>query len=141
LTNTNVRNINVFGLSFIIGVSLFLAILDIIVLKFLIFSSSFRKALSPRIDRWIQDGVWQLQRKGFEAQGQGSWSNLDKDVPLTNSGDMLGDLSRDSASLAKPRTHSTPPTSPTAPPSPTYAASTQLTPVPAQAAPPKHAST
>lgn len=45
--------------------------------------SKFRRALAPRIDRWIQDGVLQLQRRAYEAQGQGTWINLEQDIPLT----------------------------------------------------------
>jgi hypothetical protein len=56
-------NINVFALSFVIGVSSLIAIIDIALLKFLIYLSSFKRVLAPRIDRWIQDGVWQLQRR------------------------------------------------------------------------------
>ena len=86
------RNVNVFGLAFIIAVSLFFAILDIALLKFLIFLTSFREALSPRLDRWIQDGVLQLQRRAYEAEGQGTWSHVDQDVPLTEPKEMLTSL-------------------------------------------------
>jgi hypothetical protein len=120
--------------------SLFLAIVDIVLLKFLIFLSSFRKALSPRIDRWIQDGALQLQRRAYEARGQGTWSNLDKDVPLTNSGDMLDYLSMRSVSLAKPTSLSTPSTPSIASLSPSHVASTLPTSTPAQAAPAQAAS-
>lgn len=90
---------NVFGMAFIISVSLFFTILDILVLKFLIFLSGFRKTLSPRLDRWIQDGVLQLQRRAYEAEGQGTWSNLDSDVPLTENKEMLTPLPLRSSSL------------------------------------------
>ncbi|KAF2826710.1 hypothetical protein CC86DRAFT_349711 [Ophiobolus disseminans] len=82
-------NVNVFGLTFVLATSLFLAILDIALLKFLVFHGAFRKVLSPRIDRWIQDGVLQLQRRAYEAEGQGTWSNVTKDVPLTEAREML----------------------------------------------------
>ncbi|KAF2109963.1 hypothetical protein BDV96DRAFT_604439 [Lophiotrema nucula] len=76
-------NINVFGLVLITVVALLAAVIDITLLRFLIFLSRFRKALAPRIDRWIQDGVLQLQRRAYEATGQGTWTNLDADVPVT----------------------------------------------------------
>ncbi|KAF1921407.1 hypothetical protein BDU57DRAFT_535081 [Ampelomyces quisqualis] len=75
--------VNVFGLTFLIATSLLLTLVDVVLLKYIIYLSKFRKALSPRIDRLIQDGVLQLQRRAYEAQGQGTWSELDKDVPLT----------------------------------------------------------
>ena len=91
-TNQSSSNINFFGLTFILTVSTLLAVIDISLLKFLVYLSKFRAALSPRIDRWIQDGVLQLQRRAFEAQGQGIWTRLDKDVPLTVKGEKLLDL-------------------------------------------------
>lgn len=111
------RNVNVFGLAFVIVTSLLLTIVDIVLLKYLIYLSKFRKALSPRIDRWIQDGVLQLQRRAYEAYGQGTWSELDKDVPLTEPNEMLDDLPRTSVHVAKPASVSTRPTSTGNPPS------------------------
>ncbi|KAF2180391.1 hypothetical protein K469DRAFT_714765 [Zopfia rhizophila CBS 207.26] len=46
-------NINVFGLVFIVAVSSIVAILDITLLKFLVYMSRFRRALAPRLDRWV----------------------------------------------------------------------------------------
>jgi hypothetical protein len=86
------RNINVFGLSFIIAFSCLVAILDWTILKFLVFLGRFRRALAPRVDRWIQDGVWQLQRRAYEGEGYREWTNLEADVPLTKAGQMLKDL-------------------------------------------------
>ena len=57
--------------------------IDTVSLKFLIFLTRFRKALAPRIDSWIQDGVFQIQRRAFEGQGQGTWENLEKEIPTT----------------------------------------------------------
>jgi hypothetical protein len=88
---TNNRNINVFGLSFIVAFSALVAILDIFILKFMIYLSRFRAALSPRIDRWIQDGIWQLQRRAYEGEGYRCWTDLEADVPLTTE-NQLKDL-------------------------------------------------
>lgn len=77
------RNINVFGLSFIIAVSLFFAILDITILRIMIYLTRFRRALGPRVGRWIQDGVWQLQRRAYEGEGYRGWTDLEADIPLT----------------------------------------------------------
>jgi hypothetical protein len=92
VANLNLRNIHVFGMAFVIAAALFFAILDIALLKFLIFLSGFRKALNPRLDRWIQDGVLQLQRRAYEAEGQGTWSRLHNDVPLTEAKQPLEEL-------------------------------------------------
>jgi hypothetical protein len=91
-TNCTRRNINVFGLAFVIATSLFFAIIDIVLLKFLIYLSSFRKALSPRVERWIQDGVLQLQRRAYEAHKEGTWSELSREVPMTAAKELLTDL-------------------------------------------------
>jgi hypothetical protein len=72
--------------------SLFFAILDIIILRFLIFLDRPKQVLSPRINRCIQDGVLQLQRRAYEAHGQGTWSDLNKEVPLTRAKDTLEEL-------------------------------------------------
>ena len=85
MTDSNpARNINVFGLAFVTSFSVFVTVLDIMLLRFLIFISRFRRVLAPRIDQWIQDGVWQLQRRAYEAQGCTGWNNLEKEIPLTN---------------------------------------------------------
>ncbi|KAF2009108.1 hypothetical protein BU24DRAFT_402484 [Aaosphaeria arxii CBS 175.79] len=86
------RNISVFGLVFIVTLSCFIVFVDMLLLKFLIYLSNFRKALAPRIDRWIQDGVLQLQRRAYEARGEGTWTQLNKDVPLTGANEKLSDL-------------------------------------------------
>ncbi|KAL1657356.1 hypothetical protein SLS61_000402 [Didymella pomorum] len=80
----DVVNINVFGLSFIIALSVTLALLDIFILRITIYLSRFRRALGPRIDRWIQDGVWQLQRRAYEGEGYRGWTDLEADIPLTH---------------------------------------------------------
>lgn len=49
----------------------------------MIYLTRFRRALGPRIDRWIQDGVWQLQRRAYEGEGYRGWTDLEADVPLT----------------------------------------------------------
>lgn len=82
--NGNVVNINVFGMSFVIAFSVLVALLDILILKFMIYLSKFRAALGPRIDRWIQDGIWQLQRRAYEGEGYRCWTDLEADIPLTN---------------------------------------------------------
>ncbi|KAF2750849.1 hypothetical protein M011DRAFT_483766 [Sporormia fimetaria CBS 119925] len=79
----SVANISYFALVFVLTFSLFIACLDIFLLKFLVYVSSFRSALAPRIDRWIQDGVWQLQRRAYEAQGHTEWEAVDMEIPLT----------------------------------------------------------
>ncbi|KAF2189270.1 hypothetical protein K469DRAFT_659388 [Zopfia rhizophila CBS 207.26] len=85
-------NINVFGLVFIAVISCTIMILDIILLKFLVYLSRFRHALAPRLDRWIQDGVLQLQRRAYEAYGEGSWENLDEEIPVTTQKQTLSEL-------------------------------------------------
>lgn len=85
-------NINVFGLAFILTFALLVTIADICVLKFFIYLSQFRRALAPRIDRWIQDGVLQLQRRAYEAQGESNWVHLDQEIPVTMDRELLDDL-------------------------------------------------
>lgn len=53
-------------------------------------------ALAPRLDRWIQDGVLQLQRRAYEAQSEATWTDLDKDLPLTTFEEKLSDLPTES---------------------------------------------
>lgn len=80
---TTARNINVFGLSFVIALSVTLALLDICILRIMIFLTRFRRALGPRIVRWVQDGVWQLQRRAYEGEGYRGWTDLEADIPVT----------------------------------------------------------
>jgi hypothetical protein len=67
-------------------------IIDITLLRFLIYISRFRRQLGPRIERWIQDGVWQLQRRAYEGEGQRDWTGLEGEIPLTDNGQMLKDM-------------------------------------------------
>ncbi|KAF2790886.1 hypothetical protein K505DRAFT_340046 [Melanomma pulvis-pyrius CBS 109.77] len=77
----DVVKINVFGLIFIISFSVLVSLVDNTLLKMLIFASRSRRALASRIERWVQDGVWQLQRRAYEGQGQGyrGWIDVEKD--------------------------------------------------------------
>jgi hypothetical protein len=88
----HLRNINLFGLTFILTFSFLAMLLDTSLLKFLIYLSRFRRALGPRIERWIQDGVWQLQRRAYEGEGQRGWTQLEEEIPLTEKGRLMKDL-------------------------------------------------
>ncbi|KAF2018268.1 hypothetical protein BU24DRAFT_390046 [Aaosphaeria arxii CBS 175.79] len=85
-------NINVFGLTFIIVFSCVITLVDLLLLKFLIFLSRFRRAVAFRIDLWIQDGVFQLQRKAYEGHNQESWQMVDKEIPVPVKNDKLENL-------------------------------------------------
>jgi hypothetical protein len=63
-----------------------------VLLRFLIYLSQFRNALSPRIERWIQDGIFQLQRRAYEDQSE--WQDIDKEIPVTVTRVKLQDLPR-----------------------------------------------
>jgi hypothetical protein len=54
--------------------------------------SRFRSALAPRLDHWVQDGVFQLQRRAFEAQESGTWVNTEDEIPVTARYEMLHEL-------------------------------------------------
>lgn len=40
----------------------------------------------------MRDGVYQLQYRAFEAQGEGSWTDLEKEIPVTKKKEKLDDL-------------------------------------------------
>lgn len=82
-TNAINSNINVFAFAFVITFCVVVTTLDLVLLKFLIFWHRFRGFLAPRIDAWIQDGIFQLQRRAYEGCSQGIWKRLDKEVPVT----------------------------------------------------------
>ena len=52
-------------------------------MRIMVYLTRFRRALGPRIDRWIQDGVWQLQRRAYEGEGYRGLTDLEDDIPLT----------------------------------------------------------
>ncbi|KAF2734303.1 hypothetical protein EJ04DRAFT_603240 [Polyplosphaeria fusca] len=86
-------NISVFGLAFVIAVTCTLTLADLSLLKFLIAWNRFRE-MAPtraRLEHWIQDGVLQIQRRAYEGQNQGSWTNLDKEIPVTVGLEKLDD--------------------------------------------------
>lgn len=71
-------------------------ILDLILLKSLPHVPFFRRKLAPRIDRWIQDSVFQFQRRAYEAHGSGEWENLNEQIPNTTDMEKLSELPVDS---------------------------------------------
>ena len=92
LSSRSLSNINVFALAFTLTLSLTFTFLDLVILRFFIYLSKFKKALSPHIERWIQDDIFQLQRRAYEATGQGVWAKLEKEIPITRQATMLSDL-------------------------------------------------
>ncbi|KAH8707661.1 hypothetical protein GQ44DRAFT_662719 [Phaeosphaeriaceae sp. PMI808] len=97
LKPSGVMNISVLGLAIVVTFAVLFAVADLVVLKFLIFFKRFRKVMAPRIDRWIQDGVFQLQRRAYEASNEGVWVRQDTEVPATIDDQLLCELSAGSA--------------------------------------------
>jgi hypothetical protein len=85
-------NINVLGLVLILALSCFFIIADLVVLRSLLYVPRLRRHLAPRIDRWIQDGVLQLQRRAYEAQMIGTWKDLEMPIPTTATLEKLPEL-------------------------------------------------
>ena len=83
------RNINVFGLALIVSLAVVAILLDTVVMKQVITITKVKRIRSLKIDHWIQDGVFQLQRRAYEACGEGVWDNLDREVPVTIGKHML----------------------------------------------------
>jgi hypothetical protein len=98
---TMLSNINVFALAFIVTFSAVVTFCNTLILRFFIFMAKFRAALAPRIDHWVQDGVYQLQRRAFEAQGQGYWQYLEEEIPITFDGEKLRKLPVESSLVLK----------------------------------------
>jgi len=48
--------------------------------------------MARRLERWVQDGILQLQRRAFEAEGKGAWEGLCDDVPVTRGEQKLSEL-------------------------------------------------
>jgi hypothetical protein len=82
----------VFALIFITTFSTTITLFNLGILRFFIFLSHFRQALAPRIDRWVQDGVFQLQRRAFDMHHEGQWTDLEKEIPVTEERDLLREL-------------------------------------------------
>lgn len=87
------RNISVLGLTIVITLTTLFTLADLVLLKFVIFLKRSRRALAPRTDRWVQDGVFQLQRRAYEAFDEGIWERQDTEVPATVDGQLLCELS------------------------------------------------
>jgi hypothetical protein len=71
-----------------------------VLLKFLVYMKRFRAVLAPRIDAWVQDNVFQLQRRAYEALDEGPWENLKDEIPITVEKVSLSTLSVESFSRA-----------------------------------------
>jgi hypothetical protein len=98
---TNPSNIDVFTMTFIITFSMVVTLCNTLILRFFIFMARFRAALASRIDHWVQDGIFQLQRRAFEAQGQGCWKHIDQEIPTTIDGEKLCELRVDLSLVLK----------------------------------------
>ncbi|KAF2738604.1 hypothetical protein EJ04DRAFT_549815 [Polyplosphaeria fusca] len=85
-------NINVFGLVFIVTFASVVIAIDLFLIKIMIHVKKFRQVVAPRIDRWIQDGVLQLQRRAHDAHGRGDWMYLDGEIPVTAEGEKMAEL-------------------------------------------------
>lgn len=91
-SNSLCSSINAFGLAFIAVFSCVVVILDFTILRIMVTLSRFRRVMAPKLDRWLQDGVFQLQRRAYEAQGEGLWLHTDKEIPVTVGNEQLKDL-------------------------------------------------
>ncbi|KAL5373021.1 hypothetical protein DPSP01_013035 [Paraphaeosphaeria sporulosa] len=87
----HMMNINAFALPFIPMFAVIVTLLDLVLLKLLIYLKYSRKLLAPRIDRCNQDGVCQLRRRAYELGDQRHWARLAKEVPLIWEGDQLSE--------------------------------------------------
>lgn len=69
----------------------FIITFNTLLLRFFAFLSTLRRTrwLGPRIERWVEDGVLQLQRRTFEAEGRGMWRGLESDIPTTKEATVL----------------------------------------------------
>lgn len=81
------------GLSIVFAFTGFFMLTDILFLKYIIFTKRARSFLGPRIERWISDGVFQLQRQAYEGDNQGVWLRQSKEVPTTTQPENLRDRS------------------------------------------------
>lgn len=126
-----------FGLAFVVAFSITIIVFNTASLKVFIFLSHFRLKLSPRIDCWIQDGVFQLQRRAFDAYGQGTWEGLSNEIPSTKRGQQLTILPVSSSqSLSIPKSNTT--TASTSNASQARVMNGSRMPTPPQSTPPGH---
>lgn len=98
-------NINVFGLVFIVTISCVVTIVDITLLRFISLLKKIKNFDSPRLERWMQDGLWQLQRHAYEAHGAGVWKDLTDEVPTIAEYTELPDLPLQHSSLSRVSTY------------------------------------
>ncbi|KAH7127171.1 hypothetical protein B0J11DRAFT_296636 [Dendryphion nanum] len=101
-------NVNFFGFVFIITFATTIVIIDLTLVQLLILIRTYSKSSSPRLDRWIQDSILQLQRRAFESQGKGIWDKLDDEVPVTRYDEKLEELSVETAIAVLRRTGTAP---------------------------------
>ncbi|KAL5374349.1 hypothetical protein DPSP01_012021 [Paraphaeosphaeria sporulosa] len=85
-------NVNVFGLAFVLTFSAIISFINFFILRFFIFLKRFRKTLAPRLDRWVNDGIFQLQRRAFEANESTTWIDSEKEIPTTTYATTMSEL-------------------------------------------------
>ena len=85
-------NINFFGLVFILVLSCTIILVDLSLFRILVAASRWSPKMARRLERWVQDGILQLQRRAFEAEGKGAWEGLCDDVPVTRGEQKLSEL-------------------------------------------------
>jgi hypothetical protein len=82
-------NISTYSLSLTIAFGSLIILADLFIVSIISCVHAKRKISSASHDAWIADGLHQVQRRLFEAQGQGVWKNEDASVPVTTDRDML----------------------------------------------------
>jgi hypothetical protein len=100
-------NVNIFALAFIFTFSFVISFINFFILRFFILLKRFRKCLAPRLDRWINDGIFQLQRRAFEANESTLWIDLEKEIPTTEYDTKVSELPAERQTIRRSATAAT----------------------------------
>lgn len=87
------------GFAFTLAVAGTLLLLDFVGLR--IYTIRGRLRNLPSIQSWIDDGLYELQRRAFELYGNVSWDRTRKEVPVTAKGRIMVSLSNCAAAASQ----------------------------------------
>lgn len=96
-----------FAFALILTFSAVVSFVNYFILRFFIFLKRFRKSLAPRLDRWVNDGIFQIQRRAFEANDSPAWTGLDKEIPTTVESAPLTELNTNRRTIRRSATAAT----------------------------------
>ncbi|KAF2183637.1 hypothetical protein K469DRAFT_667831 [Zopfia rhizophila CBS 207.26] len=88
-TNGRFSNVNTYGLVIVLSIGTLIILTNFFLIDLVVWAQKCRKADPLKSDRWVADGLFQVQKSLFEIRGQGLWRETQSAVPITERYDVI----------------------------------------------------